>query len=305
MGRHLPTSSGEVTPESAAPAGQFHRRLALVVEYDGARYAGFQFQNRQPTIQGAIETALNRLTGETIRIRAASRTDSGAHALGQVVDFQTGSRYPADTFLNALNYYLPVDIRVQQAFEMQPDFHSRRDAASRIYRYRILNRPRPSPLRRRECCWIREPLQIDAMNEAAQALVGTHDFRPLALGHPPERSAVRTALRWEVSREGDAGDMVVITCEANGFLRHQIRRANAILVEIGKGKWPKETMRLILQGAEPTGAGAAVSAGTTAEIAAMAGETNSWPALPAHGLCLVQVTYRDFWSKVKLQDETN
>lgn len=262
----------------------------MVVEYEGANYAGFQLQARQPTIQGEIETALNRLTGEKIRIRAASRTDSGAHALGQVVDFPTASKHPADTFLQALNYYLPVDIRIQQAFEMRPDFHSRRDAASRIYRYQILNRPRPSPLRRREYHWIREPLQVEEMCLAAQDLVGRQDFRSLAPEHPPERSAVRTVYRWDVD---GAADQVVIRCEANGFLRHQIRRANAILVEIGKGNWPREAIRVIL--------------GNSAE-GAPAG--SSWtampiPSLPAHGLCLVEVTYRDFWSKVKLQNETN
>ncbi len=261
-----------------------------MVEYEGANYAGFQLQARQPTIQGEIETALNRLTGESIRIRAASRTDSGAHALGQVVDFPTASQYPADTFLKALNYYLPADIRIQQAFEMRLDFHSRRDAASRVYRYQILNRPWPSPLRRREYHWIREPLQIEEMRRAAQDLVGRQDFRPLAPEHPPERSAIRTVYQWEV---GGEADQVVIRCEANGFLRHQIRRANAVLVEIGKGKWPREAIKVILRNnAEAAPDEAPWAAG-------------SIPSLPAHGLCLVEVTYRDFWSKVKLQNETN
>ena len=252
--------------------------MALVVEYEGGNYAGFQLQVHQPTIQGAIETAINRLTGETLRIRAASRTDAGANALGQVVDFLTASRHPADTFLKALNYYLPPDIRVQQAWEMTPDFHSRRDAASRIYRYQILNRPAPPALRRREWHWIQEGLTVERMNRAAQDLVGVHDFRPLAPGHPRDKSAVRQVYRWAVDGNGEE---VVIHCEANGFLRQQIRRANAILVEIGKGNWPVDTLRRILAGEDtPEAAG-------------------NWPVLPAQGLCLVQVTYPDFWSKVK------
>ena len=252
--------------------------MALVVEYEGGNYAGFQLQVRQPTIQGAIEAALNRLTGEGIRIRAASRTDAGAHALGQVVDFLTGSRHSADTFRKALNYYLPPDIRVQQAWAMEPDFHSRRDAERRIYRYQILNRPQAPALRRREWAWIRELLTAERMNRAAQDLVGVHDFRSLARGHPPDKSAVRQVYRWAVE---DNGAEVVIHCEANGFLRQQIRRANAILVEIGKGHWPEDTLRRILAGeAVPETAG-------------------KMPLLPAGGLCLVEVTYPDFWSKVK------
>ena len=268
--------------------GQSARRLALTVEYEGTNYAGFQFQAHQPTIQGELETAINHLTKEDTRVRAASRTDSGAHALGQVIDFLTGSPYPVSTFVNALNYYLPNDIRIQRGFEMQPEFHSRRDAASRIYRYQILNRPRPSPLQRREWHWIREPLQIDVMNDAAQDLVGIHDFRPLAVGHPPEKSAVRTVYRWDARRDSDK---IVIKCESNGFLRHQIRRANAILVEIGKGKWPKDTIRVLLGNRDENEPGAAT-------------RPRPWPSLPALGLCLVEVTYRDFWSKVKLQNET-
>ena len=252
--------------------------MALVVEYEGGNYAGFQLQVHQPTVQGEIERAINRLTGETIRIRAASRTDAGANALGQVVDFPTGSRHPADTFLKALNYYLPPDIRVQQAFEMTPDFHSRRDAVSRIYRYQILNRPAPPALRRREWLWIREGLTVERMNQAAQDLVGSHDFRPLSSGHPPDKSAVRQVYQWEVA--GDGAE-VVIHCEGSGFLRQQIRRANAILVEIGKGNWPVDTLQRLLAGADtPEAAG-------------------NWPVLPAYGLCLVQVTYSDFGAKVK------
>ncbi|MFQ6027956.1 MAG: tRNA pseudouridine(38-40) synthase TruA, partial [Dehalococcoidia bacterium] len=109
-----------------------------MVEYDGSAYMGFQLQPNQPTVQGAIETALHRFTGESLRIRGASRTDSGAHAQGQVVDFLTESPHPAATFLRALNFYLPPDIRIQSAHVMTPDFHSRRSASSRVYRYQIL-----------------------------------------------------------------------------------------------------------------------------------------------------------------------
>jgi tRNA pseudouridine38-40 synthase len=245
------------------------RRLALVVEYDGSNYVGFQLQSEQPTIQGEIERGLAKFTGEPVRIRGASRTDSGAHALGQVVDFPTHSTHPVESFPKALNYYLPDDIEVQTAWEVSLEFHSRRDAVSRTYRYHILNRPWPSPLRRNTHYWVRNELQVSLMASAAQGLVGGHDFRWFAVGFPAEKSALRRVYRWEVWQEGDT---VIIECEANGFLRHQIRRANALLIEIGRGRFPESTLKDALEGTllHPL----------------------DCPQAPAHGLCLIKVTYR-------------
>lgn len=254
----------------------------MIVEYDGTQYAGFQVQLDQPTIQGAIEQALTDFTREQIRIRGASRTDSGAHAFGQVVDFLTQASYPVGNFPRALNYYLPPDIKVQAAYEVTSDFHSRKNAASRIYRYSILNRTWPSPLGRYAQHWIRDELNTDVMSQAAQHLVGVHDFRPLALSHPIEKSAVRQVMRWDVRREHET---IIIDCEATGFLKHQIRRANAILVEVGKGKWPTSIVKDTLDNKLPEGL--------------------AWHSLPACGLCLMKVTYTDFWDKVKATDETD
>jgi len=267
-----------VQPEDgeARPA----RRLALVVEYDGTAYAGFQFQASHPTVQGEIERALARFTGETVRIRAASRTDSGAHAKGQVIDFLTLSPYPVGYFPRALNFFLPEDIRVQAAYKMVPGFHSRKYASSRTYRYNILNQRWPSPLRRLTCHWVRDVLDVAKMASAAQSLVGSRDFRPLAVGYPSDRSTVRTVSRWDVWREDDT---IVIECEANGFLRHQIRRANALLIEIGKGKWPEGMINDVLDGK-------------------LKGEME-WPTVPARGLCLMQVTYPNFWAQVRADGE--
>ena len=250
------------------PEAQQPRRLALVIEYDGSDYQGFQLQADRPTIQGEIEKALAKFTGESIRIRAASRTDSGAHARGQVADFVTHSRHPLERFPKALNYYLPRDIVVQSAHQVPLEFHSRRTAVRRTYRYSILNRAAPSPLRRRTFLWIREELQVDQMAAAAHWLVGVHDFRPLAAGHPAGKSAVRQVFRWDARREGDA---VVIESEANGFLRHQIRKANSLLVQVGKGRRPATIVRDVLQGTYP--------------------DAGEFPGLPAHGLCLMKITY--------------
>ena len=243
------------------------RRIALWVEYQGTNYNGFQLQFNQPTIQGALEEALARFTGEGIRIRGASRTDSGAHAQGQVVDFLTVSKHPVDRFPPALNYFLAEDIRVLRALQVDERFHSRRAASSRVYRYRVLARKEPSALLRHTHQWVREPVDVERMTEAARALVGTHDFRVIAPSHPKDRSAVRTVSRWDATREGE---VVVIECEANGFLKQQIRKANGILLEIGKGNQPVELMQKVLEG--------------------KADEVHI-PVLPARGLCLIKVKY--------------
>lgn len=237
------------------------------VEYQGTNYNGFQLQLNQPTVQGALEDALTRFTGESIRIRGASRTDSGAHAMGQVVDFLTASDRAIGRFPLALNYFLPEDIRVLRAKEVGPEFHSRRRATSRVYRYRLLVRPEPTALLRHTHLWVSAPLDHQRMAEAAQALVGTHDFRAIAAGHPVDRSAVRTVKRWEMIQDGET---LVIECEANGFLKQQIRKANAILVEIGKGKQQIELMGRTVSGVPGL-----------PEI----------PLLPARGLTLVEVKY--------------
>lgn len=267
-------------PLAGHPAQPPARRLALVVEYDGTAYQGFQAQAGQPTIQGEMEQALYRFTGEVIRIRGASRTDAGAHARGQVVDFLTCSAYPAEVFPKALNFYLPADIKVQAACEVPPEFHSRKNANSRIYRYYILNRPWPSPLRRHACHPVKEPLDEAKMAAAARDLVGRHDFRSLARGYPANRSTVRTVYRWDVWREDDT---VIVECEADGFLRHQIRRASALLIEIGKGWRPEGMLRDLLDGK-------------------LEG-TVHMPSLPGHGLCLMKVTYPNFCAQVSAANE--
>ena len=270
------SAAGDASMES--PSGI--RRLALEVEYEGTNYAGFQLQAREPTIQGELERALYRLTKENIRVRGASRTDSGAHALGQVVDFETGSEYTPDAFAGALNYYLPADIRVLNASEVDSSFNSRRDAISRTYRYRILNRPRPSALWRRDSHRIAEPLNVEYMNLAAQDLVGVHDFRGFAPAHPADRSTVRRVDRWEVKQGLDDPQIINIDCEANGFMQHQIRRTNAVLAAIGKGNLPVRAIREILEGPENDSSAILI---------------NAIPTLPAKGLCLVKVKYRKPW----------
>ena len=207
------------------------------------------------------------MTGSRVRIRGASRTDSGAHAEAQVVDFLTCSPHSPTTFLFGLNYHLPEDIRVIRVAKVSPEFNSRRSATGRVYQYRILARQAPTAQRRHSHCWVREGLDTESMTEAAQHLLGTHDFRPFASGHPEDKSAVRQVSRWDVFRRKDE---VIIESEANGFLKQQIRRVNAALVEIGKGKQPIDLVQRTLE-----------TDGTVPQI----------PLLPARGLCLIEVKY--------------
>ncbi len=274
-----------MTSQRTVEAAQ--RRIALVVAYEGTRYAGFQLQADVPTIQGELEMAFNRLTGEKPRVRGASRTDSGAHAICQVVDLATGSIHETHVIAAAMNHYLPDDIRVIKASEVPEEFHARRSATRRDYRYSIMNRPVPSPLLRRTHHQEPAPLNLDAMQTAAHSLLGIRDFRQIATAHPAEQSAVRQVFQWDVRRQNDDRDVIVIDCAANGFLRHQIRRANAVLVEIAKGRLPRHAIADAL-------------AGRTQRL-------HNIPTLPAKGLCLRSVHYPEFnhLLKVNSYHETN
>ena len=264
---------------AASPSGPFppqdagysdgRRRLALVLEYDGTRYKGFQWQSQAPSIQGEVEAAICSFTGESSRIRGASRTDAGVHATGQVVDFLSGSFHTTQTFVNALNWYLPPDIRVRGAWDTSLGFNSRKDAVSRVYRYTLLNPGRPSALMRNYWALVSSPLDVAKMAEAAGYLVGTHDFSALT-SLPLGRSPVRKVARWDVWREGE---LIFMEAEANGFLPHLVRRTNGLLTKIGSGSLPVGVIKEIIDGTLK--------------------EPKQCPALPAKGLCLMRVNYRD------------
>jgi tRNA pseudouridine38-40 synthase len=246
------------------------KKIALILEYEGTRYHGFQIQANAPTIQGEMERALRKVTGERIRISCASRTDQGVHAKGQVVAFRTASPLSPETVARALNYYLPEDIAVREACWVRDDFDVRRDALSREYCYRILNSVTPSPLLRRSVYFVPRPLDIEAMNDACQALLGTHDFAPFASSLNGRKNTVRTVYRAEVVREGD-----LVTCYmvANSFLPHQVRHTMGALMKVGLGKSDVAAFQEILRSKRPSIAG---------------------PALPPQGLCLLKVNYPFF-----------
>jgi len=252
-------------------------KIVLIMEYDGTNYYGFQLQAELPTIQGEIESALWKLTGERIRVMAASRTDTGVHAKGQVVSFRTSSPLPLIAFIRGLNYYLPEDIAVKEAFRVKDSFNVRRHAISREYNYYILNRPTRSPIRRGFVHLVPQPLDIGLMNEACQYLVGEHDFASFATSL--EGSNVKsTVRRVHQARIEKNGDLVILNMVANSFLPHQVRNTAGTLIRVGLGKMTVDEFRSILEARKPGLAG---------------------PTAPAHGLCLIGVSYPHSWEEIR------
>lgn len=241
------------------------RRIAVKIEYDGTAYRGSQYQDNGPSIQSELESAIRKLTGAHARAAFAGRTDSGVHALGQVAVFDTPSTLPVAQVVRGLNHFLPPDISVQAAVETAPGFDPRRHAKSRVYGYRIDTAPVRSPLLRDRVWHIGRALDIGAMREAAQALVGKHDFA--AFAGPYEGSTVRTLRRCDVAQ---AGPEVTVEMEAEAFLPHQVRRTVGPLADVGLGRRAVEDIRALLR------QGAASSAG---------------PAAPACGLYLLRIEY--------------
>ena len=243
-------------------------RIVLITEYDGTRYCGSQLQANGPTIQGEIEAALEKLTGERVRIAAASRTDAGVHARGQVVSFKTRSLLPLEAFVKGLNYYLPEDIAVKGASRVDDSFNVRRNAISREYQYNILNSLTRSPTRRGFAHLVNGRLDIGAMNQACQALIGKHDFASFVTGDETGvKSTIRNIYRAEIERNGG---LVVIKIVANSFLPHQVRNTVGALIRVGLGKMTVDEFNDILQVRKPGQAG---------------------PTAPACGLCLMRINY--------------
>lgn len=243
--------------------------LALVVEYDGTNYFGFQWQAGAPTIQSELEKALAKLTGEHIRVAASSRTDTGVHAQGQVIAFKTGSSLPVEVFVGGMNYHLPEDIAVKSAHRVNDSFLVRNMAVSREYRYTILNCETRSPIVARFAHRVAVELDVAAMDCVAQKLVGTHDFASFAsnIGDEPEKSTIRNVYQAKVKREGD---IITFDITANAFIRHQIRSTAGALAQVGSHKMTEAEFIGLLGAKKPGSAG---------------------PTLPACGLCLVRVNY--------------
>jgi tRNA pseudouridine38-40 synthase len=242
-------------------------KFILLIEYDGTQYYGFQWQVGLPTIQSELEQAIRRFCGQSSRVMAASRTDAGVHAQGQVVSFWAKSTLNTMTLVRALNYYLPKDIAVKAAYRAGDDFNVRRDALSREYRYYILNSNTRSPFSRRFALFMPKILNIQAMNEACQLIRGEHDFASFASSLDDRRSTLRNVYEAGIERKGD---FTVFRIVANSFLPHQVRSTVGLLIRLGLGKIGIEGFRDIME----------------ARSLGLAG-----PLSPACGLCLKKVNY--------------
>jgi len=219
------------------------RRLKCVVAYDGTDYSGFQVQPDQITIQGEIEAALQRVTGEVIQIAGSGRTDAGVHARAQVFHFDTASSIPLEKWPFVLNNQLPDAIVIRSAEEVDPSFHARFDVKSKEYRYCIDNGPVADVFRHRYADHIRFPLDVEAMQQAARHLIGEHDFTSFCSAKTFVEDKVRTIYDLRVER---AGHEVWVVCRGNGFLYNMVRIIVGTLVEVGQGKRSPGEIREIL-----------------------------------------------------------
>ena len=252
------------------------RNIKLVLSYDGTDFRGWQVQPGLPTIQGVLAEAIVKITGEAIVPQASGRTDSGVHALAQVAHFATTSSIPSGNIRKALNSCLPDSIRILSADEAPTDFHARRSATAKSYRYRLYIGEICPPFLAKYVTHNPYPLDFDAMAKAAAMIVGEHDFTSFAAVDPEKRtqeddagppSNIRTVFSstWEANE-----NELIYTVRGNGFLHHMVRNLVGTFLLVGKGSIPPEEVRSILEKKSRTAAG---------------------PTAPPQGLYLVSVEY--------------
>lgn len=267
------------------------RNIRLRLAYDGTGYAGWQVQPRRPTVQGCLEEAIRKVTGQAVRVLSAGRTDAGVHALGQVANFHTAFPIPPHKWRPALQACLPADIVILESDEVPADFHATFSARSKRYRYVIYNHLVDDPFIRRYSWRISQPLDEQAMQDAALVLIGKHDFRSFESDWPNKASSVRCVADLTIQRAqgwnvfapaglasqsalpaSDTGPFICLEIEADGFLYNMVRAITGTLVNVGRGTWSKaDVLRVLL-----------------AQDRAVAGGT-----APACGLFMVRVNYGD------------
>ncbi len=242
-------------------------KVKLTVAYDGTDYVGWQYQPNGVAVQQCLEQALAKLTGQVHAVYSSGRTDAGVHALGMVCHFQTERQLPLRAWREGLNSHLPQDIAVREAEFVDPEFHARFSAVGKHYRYTILRDAIRQPLERRTSWQVKAVLDLDLMRQAATALVGRHDFAAFRTTGCAAETTIREIFSVVIFEQGD---MLLIDVCGAGFLKNMVRMIVGTLVEIGRGKRAPEVVAGMLQSPEKFP-----------------------PALtaPAHGLCLVSVSY--------------
>jgi tRNA pseudouridine38-40 synthase len=245
--------------------------IRLTIEYDGTAYHGWQRQASVPTIQHAIESAIARISRESVTVIGAGRTDAGVHALAQTANFHTRATLDPAAWQRALNAVLPDDIAVIAAEAVDDSFHARFSARGKRYRYLVMNRPSPSPLWRRSAWHLFRPLNLARMRRGAAFLIGSHDFsafRAADHAHHPSDDTVCRLMRCAIRRDGD---LVLFDLESDRFLKYMVRNIVGTLVQVGIGARDPRQIQAILAGKDRTRAG---------------------PTAPPQGLTLTAVAYR-------------
>jgi tRNA pseudouridine38-40 synthase len=268
------------------------RNIKCTIAYDGTDFSGWQSQPGQITVQGTLTDVLEHVTQRRVLIYAAGRTDAGVHAAGQVVNFKTPSELTTEDMLRACNALLPASIRVNAAEEVSPDFHSRRDALAKTYRYRIFRGRVVSPFLWKYVHHDSSELNFDAMAQAARCFTGEHDFTTFAASTGSEdddrdRITIRTIyhsgmLRAPIRDCLDGAEEWAYVVRGKSFMRHMVRKIVGALVEIGRGKLAPENIP---------------------ELIALRDRSKSGPTMPAQGLCLESVEYPDPANSLALSDK--
>lgn len=224
-----------------------------VLQYEGTRYRGWQIQgNTENTIQGKLEALLTRMEGAPVEVHGSGRTDAGVHAAGQVISFRSSCGKTPEEIRDYMNQYLPEDMAVLSVEEAAPRFHARLNAVRKTYIYRIWNAPVQDVFGRRFQTWVPEPLDTDAMRQAASFLCGIHDYRAFCSLRRFKKSTVRTVEEIRVEQDGS---LIEISFTGDGFLYHMVRILTGTLVEVGLGLRRSEEMTVILESQERANAG--------------------------------------------------
>lgn len=245
------------------------RNIRLTIEYDGARFCGWQSQRKEKrkTVQEEIEKAGYKLFGKKINLIGAGRTDSGVHAEAQAANFKIDSNLPLRNIKRGLNSCLPEDIVITAADEVDISFHSRFDAKEKLYRYTILNRKIRSPLLKQHSAFVSYDLNINSMRKAAKYLIGRKDFKSFQASDKKEKSSIRTIKKLTIVSKPP---LIEIYIQADGFLYNMVRNIVGTLIDVGRGRMKPDKVKEILSKTRR----------------ALAGQT-----APAKGLCMVKVFY--------------
>ncbi len=228
------------------------KRIMLRVAYDGTDFSGWQVQNEMRTVEGELNKAISELTGETIEVIGASRTDSGVHSKGNVAVFDTESSIPAEKFMYAVNSLLPEDVTVTESKEVDGDFHPRHCKSIKTYEYRIYTSRINNPLKRRYAYRFPTDLDVEKMDEAAKYLIGEHDFKSFCCVRTQAETTVREIYSADVFRDDED---IVIRVTGAGFLYNMVRIIAGSLTDVGSGKYEPVHIKEVLEGTDRTLAG--------------------------------------------------